>query len=158
MGLVVGQGLTFLVAGAAAEAIAPATVIAIGGGLGAVVAFVLTLRWRQVSPPGGRHAAKRRFPLTAKSPAAPRRDRVTVLTQAARRQLPSRTAAATERASAAVFAGSLAKRECTSYIQVRMHLQISRACTVLTAVSCGAGETRTWLLCIARPGYATRWL
>jgi MFS family permease len=143
MGLVVGQGLTFLVAGAAAEAIAPATVIAIGGGLGAVVAFVLTLRWRQVSPPGGRHAAKRQLHRAAmKSPAPPRRDRVVVLTRAARRQLPSwsrhpstdgtfRTAAAAERASAAVFAGSLAKRECTSYIQVRMHLQISQACTAL---------------------------
>ena len=30
----------------------PATVVAIGGGVGAVVAAVLTLRWRQVSPPG----------------------------------------------------------------------------------------------------------
>jgi MFS family permease len=60
MGVVVGQGLTFLVAGAAAEVVSPAAVIAIGGGIGAVVAFVLTLRWRQVSPSGGRHAAKRR--------------------------------------------------------------------------------------------------
>jgi len=44
MGVVVGQGLTFLAAGAAAEVITPAAVIAIGGGAGAVVAFVLALR------------------------------------------------------------------------------------------------------------------
>ena len=60
MGVIVGQGVTFTAAGAAAELVTPATVIAIGGGIGAVVAFVLTLRWRHVSPPGGRHAARRR--------------------------------------------------------------------------------------------------
>ncbi len=31
-----------------------------GGGAGAVVAVVLTLNWRHVSPPGGRHASRRR--------------------------------------------------------------------------------------------------
>jgi MFS family permease len=56
MGVVVGQGAGFLAAGAAAEVLAPTTVIAIGGGIGAVAAGVLTLRWRRVSPPGGRHA------------------------------------------------------------------------------------------------------
>ncbi len=50
MGVIVGQGAAF----------PPATVIAIGGGIGTVVALVLTLRWRHVSPPGGRHAAGRR--------------------------------------------------------------------------------------------------
>jgi hypothetical protein len=60
MGVVVGQGAAFVAAGAAAEVISPALVIAIGGGIGAVVAFFLTLRWRHVSPPGGRHAAGRR--------------------------------------------------------------------------------------------------
>jgi MFS family permease len=60
MGVVVGQGATFVAAGAAAEVISPAAVIAIAGGIGAVTAFVLTLRWRHVSPPGGRHAAVRR--------------------------------------------------------------------------------------------------
>jgi MFS family permease len=60
MGVVVGQGATFVAAGAAAEVISPAAVIAIAGGIGAVMAFVLTLRWRHVSPPGGRHAAVRR--------------------------------------------------------------------------------------------------
>jgi MFS family permease len=60
MGVVVGQGAAFVAAGAAAEVISPAAVIAIGGGIGAVIGFVLTLRWRHVSPPGGRHAAGRR--------------------------------------------------------------------------------------------------
>ena len=74
MGVVVGQGMTFLAAGAAAEVISPAAVIAIGGGIGAVVAFVLTLRWYRVSPPGGRHAARRRLrQAVARSPAPPRR-------------------------------------------------------------------------------------
>jgi MFS family permease len=71
VGVVVGQGAVFLAAGAAAEVVTPAAVIAIGGGTGAVVACVLTLRWRQVSPPGGRHAAKRRLSLTVtRSPGA----------------------------------------------------------------------------------------
>ncbi len=60
MGVIVGQGLTFMAAGAAAEAVTPAAVIAFGGAIGAVAALVLTLRWRHVSPPGGRHAARRR--------------------------------------------------------------------------------------------------
>jgi MFS family permease len=60
MGVIVGQGAAFVAAGAAAEVVAPAVVIAVGGGIGAVVALVLTLKWRHVSPPGGRHAAGRR--------------------------------------------------------------------------------------------------
>jgi MFS family permease len=60
MGVVVGQGAAFVAAGAAAEVVSPATVIAIGGGIGTVIAFVLALRWRHMSPPGGRHAAGRR--------------------------------------------------------------------------------------------------
>jgi MFS family permease len=60
MGVIVGQGAAFVAAGAAAEVVTPATVIAIGGGIGAVAAFFLTLRWRHVSPPWGRHAAGRR--------------------------------------------------------------------------------------------------
>jgi MFS family permease len=59
MGVIVGQGAAFVAAGAAAEVFSPATVIAVGGGIGAVAAFILTLRWRHVSPPGGRHAAGR---------------------------------------------------------------------------------------------------
>jgi hypothetical protein len=60
MGVVVGQGAAFVAAGAAAEVIPSAAVIAIAGGIGTVVALFLTLRWRHVSPPGGRHAAGRR--------------------------------------------------------------------------------------------------
>jgi MFS family permease len=59
MGVIVGQGAAFVVAGAAAEVITPAAVIAISGAIGAVAAFILTLRWRHGSPPGGRHAAGR---------------------------------------------------------------------------------------------------
>jgi len=59
MGVIVGQGAAFVAAGAAAEVVSPAAVIAVGGGIGAVVAIVLMLRWRHVSPPGGRHAASR---------------------------------------------------------------------------------------------------
>jgi MFS family permease len=60
MGVIVGQGAAFVAAGAAAEVVAPAVVIAVGGGVGAIVGLVLTFRWRDVSPPGGRHAAGRR--------------------------------------------------------------------------------------------------
>ena len=60
MGVIVGQGAAFVAAGAVAEVVSPAAVIAVGGAIGAVIACVLTLRWRHVSPPGGRHAAGRR--------------------------------------------------------------------------------------------------
>jgi len=60
MGVIVGQGTAFLAAGAAASRFSPAAVIAVAGGVGAVLACVLALRWRRVSPPGGRHAAGRR--------------------------------------------------------------------------------------------------
>ena len=60
MGVIVGQGAAFVAAGAAAEVVTPAAVIAVSGAIGAVIALVLTLRWRHVSPPGGRHAAGRR--------------------------------------------------------------------------------------------------
>ena len=69
MGLIVGQGAAFVAAGAAAEVMTPAAVIAVSGGLGATAAVILTLRWRHVSPPGGRHAAGRRpgYPGEARS-------------------------------------------------------------------------------------------
>jgi MFS family permease len=60
MGVIVGQGAAFIAAGAAVALASPAVVIAVGGGIGAVIGLVLTLRWRHVSPPGGRHAAGRR--------------------------------------------------------------------------------------------------
>lgn len=57
-GLVVGQGLAFLAAGAAAEVVPPSTVIALCGGLGALMACGLALRWRDMSPAVGRHSAR----------------------------------------------------------------------------------------------------
>jgi hypothetical protein len=74
MGVIVGQGAAFVAAGAAAEVVTPAMVIAVGGALGAVIAFVLTLRWRRVSPPGGRHAAGRRPGPAAVSGSVPLRE------------------------------------------------------------------------------------
>ena len=53
MGLIVGQGATFVAAGAAAELVTPAVVIAVAGGLGAAAALVLALSWRRVSRPAG---------------------------------------------------------------------------------------------------------
>jgi len=69
-GVVVVQGAAFVVAGAAAEVFTPAAVIAAGGAIGAVIAAVLALRWRRLSPPGGRHAACGQRPAHAagKSP------------------------------------------------------------------------------------------
>jgi MFS family permease len=57
-GLVVGEGVAFMVAGAAAEVVPPSTVVALAGGLGAIVAWSLALRWRRISPTVGRHSAK----------------------------------------------------------------------------------------------------
>jgi MFS family permease len=53
MGVVVAQGATFVAAGAAAEVVTPAVVIAVGGGIGAVIAVALTLTWRRVTVSGG---------------------------------------------------------------------------------------------------------
>jgi MFS family permease len=57
-GLIVGQGVAFLVAGAAVEVVPPSTVVALGGGLGAIAAIGLALRWRHMSPAVGRHSAR----------------------------------------------------------------------------------------------------
>ena len=70
-GLVAGQGAAFALAGAAAEVIPPSTVIAAGGGLGALAACGLTLRWRGLSPAVGRHSARhlsRQASLTGQTP------------------------------------------------------------------------------------------
>ena len=70
-GLVVGQGLAFMAAGAAAEVVPPSTVIALSGGLGALVACGLALRWRDMSPAVGRHSARhlgRQSSLTRQAP------------------------------------------------------------------------------------------
>ncbi|MGH3237599.1 MAG: MFS transporter, partial [Streptosporangiaceae bacterium] len=52
MGVIVGQGAAFVAAGAAAQLVPPAAVIAASGAIGTVAAVVLTLRWRRLSPPG----------------------------------------------------------------------------------------------------------
>lgn len=57
-GLIVGQGIIFMGAGAAAEVVPPSTVIAIGGGIGALAAWGLALKWRRMAPVVGRHSAK----------------------------------------------------------------------------------------------------
>jgi Na+/melibiose symporter-like transporter len=58
-GLIVGQGIAFALAGAAAEVVPPSTVVALSGGLGTIVACGLALRWRGMSPAVGRHRARR---------------------------------------------------------------------------------------------------
>jgi MFS family permease len=67
-GLVVGQGLAFTAAGAAVEVLPPSTVIALSGGLGALMACGLALRWRHMSPVVGRHSARH---LRGQAPQAP---------------------------------------------------------------------------------------
>ena len=57
-GLVVGQGVAFAVAGAAAEVVPPSTVVALSGGIGALIACGLALRWRRMTPTVGRHTAR----------------------------------------------------------------------------------------------------
>jgi predicted MFS family arabinose efflux permease len=57
-GIVVGQGVAFAIAGAAAEVVPPSAVVALSGGLGALIACGLALRWRRMSPAVGRHTAK----------------------------------------------------------------------------------------------------
>jgi hypothetical protein len=71
-GLIVGQGAAFALAGAAAEVVPPSTVIAVGGGLGSLVACGLALRWRGISTAVGRHSARHhrgRASLTRQTPA-----------------------------------------------------------------------------------------
>jgi predicted MFS family arabinose efflux permease len=70
-GLIVGQGVAFTVAGAAAEVVPPSAVVALSGGIGALVACGLALRWRGMSPAVGRHTARhlgREASLTRQTP------------------------------------------------------------------------------------------
>ena len=70
-GLIVGQGLAFAVAGAAAEVVPPSTVVALSGGIGALIACGLAIRWRGMSPAVGRHTARhlgREASLTRQEP------------------------------------------------------------------------------------------
>jgi predicted MFS family arabinose efflux permease len=57
-GLIVGQGVAFAVAGAAAEVVPPSTVVALSGGIGALIACGVALQWRGMSPAVGRHTAR----------------------------------------------------------------------------------------------------
>ncbi|HEX4831516.1 MAG TPA: MFS transporter [Trebonia sp.] len=69
--LLVGQGVMFAVAGAVAEVVPPSTVVALAGGLGAVVACGLALSWRRMSPVVGRHSARhlgREAPVARQGP------------------------------------------------------------------------------------------
>jgi MFS family permease len=59
MGVVVAQGVAFVAAGAAAEVVTPATVIAVGGGIGAVAAVALTLSWHRVTSAQGPRPGRR---------------------------------------------------------------------------------------------------
>jgi predicted MFS family arabinose efflux permease len=70
-GLIVGQGLGFALAGAAAEVVPPSTVVALSGGIGALIACGLAIRWRGMSPVVGRHTARhlgREASLTRRTP------------------------------------------------------------------------------------------
>jgi MFS family permease len=81
-GMVFGQGAAFALAGAAAEVVPPATVIALGGGLGALAACGLALRWRHMSPAVGRHSARhlgRQASLARQTPVHAGRSRLTVM-------------------------------------------------------------------------------
>jgi MFS family permease len=76
MGIVVAQGAAFVAAGAAAEVVTPASVIAVAGGVGAVAAIALTLSWRRLTSPRGRPAehpaqAPDAGSVSAWAPAAP---------------------------------------------------------------------------------------
>jgi predicted MFS family arabinose efflux permease len=70
-GIVVGQGVAFALAGAAAEVVPPSTVVALSGGIGALIACGLAVRWRGMSPAVGRHTARhlgREASLTRRTP------------------------------------------------------------------------------------------
>ena len=70
-GLFVGQGVAFAVAGAAAEVVPPSTVVALSGGIGALIACGLAFRWRRMTPAVGRHTARhlgREATLTRQAP------------------------------------------------------------------------------------------
>ena len=77
-GLVVGQGLAFAVAGAAAEVVPPSTVIALGGGLGALIGLRSSAPLAGMSPAVGRHTARhlgRQASLTRQTPVHAARSR-----------------------------------------------------------------------------------
>ncbi len=66
-GTVACQGVALMLAGLAAQVVPPAIVIAVGGGLGAVTACLLALRWRHILPVVGRHSARHRGDRAARA-------------------------------------------------------------------------------------------
>jgi hypothetical protein len=68
MGVVVAQGAAFVTAGAVTEVVTPASVIAVGGGIGAVAAVALTISWRRVTSP---HRSPAGSPATSAPGQAP---------------------------------------------------------------------------------------
>jgi MFS family permease len=67
-GIFAGQGVVFILAGAAAQVISPPVVIAIAGGSGAAVATALAVTWRGTPPPP---AGQWPVPARRGSPSAP---------------------------------------------------------------------------------------
>ena len=67
-GIFAGQGVAFILAGAAAQVISPPVVIAIAGGSGAAVATALAVMWRGTPPPP---AGQWPVPARRGSPSAP---------------------------------------------------------------------------------------
>jgi hypothetical protein len=59
MGVVAAQGTAFVAAGAAAEVTTPSSVIAVGGGIGAAAAIVLTVSWCRAMSPRRSRSARR---------------------------------------------------------------------------------------------------
>jgi len=56
-GTVTSQGAALMLAGVAAQLVSPATVIAVAGGVGAVIGSILALQWRHIPQVVGRHSA-----------------------------------------------------------------------------------------------------
>jgi MFS family permease len=71
MGTVASQGGALLVAGAAAEIMPPSLVIAVSGGLGALLAGFLALRWRHMSTALGQMSTALGHPQVAASSETP---------------------------------------------------------------------------------------
>jgi MFS family permease len=75
MGIVVAQGAAFVAAGAAAQLVTPASVIAVAGGIGAIAAVALTLSWRRLTSRGRASERPAQAPeggsVSAWAPAAP---------------------------------------------------------------------------------------
>jgi Major Facilitator Superfamily len=98
MGVIVGQGAGFIAAGAAAQVIRPATVIAAAGAAGALTAAALTRAWRQIpqpAAPGPAPAATARpAPVPGRPPRGENPARTPAVTDPGRAGSPQATARA----------------------------------------------------------------